>query len=185
MLVRTTLAALVGALALTTLTAAGAAAHGTEDTSDQQGRALPAGARAELSHLRHDLAKYVDPAAAVADGYLPSDSCVALPGVGGMGFHYVKPSLLGTIDPAHPSILVYVPGRDGRLTLGAAEWFHADADQDLATDDDRPSMLGIPFDGPMPGHEPGMPIHYDLHAWLFTPNPAGIVAPWNPAVHCG
>ena len=88
-------------------------------------------------------------------------------------------------DPDHPGILVYVPDHDGGLTLGAAEWFHADADQDLTTDGDRPSLFGIPFDGPMPGHEPGMAIHYDLHAWLFSPNPAGLVQPWNPAVHCG
>jgi hypothetical protein len=29
-----------------------------------------------------------------------------------------------------------------------------------------------------------MPIHYDLHVWLFKPNPAGVFASWNPRVHC-
>ena len=181
---RTTVAAVIGAVALTTLTAAGASAHGDTTDSTGAGRALPAGTQAELSHLRQQLAKYRDPAAAIADGYLPTDACVELPGVGGMGYHYLNPALLGSIDPDHPSILVYVPDGNGGRTLGAAEWFHADADQDLATDGDRPSLFGVPFDGPMPGHEPGMPIHYDLHAWLFTPNPTGVLQPWNPKVHC-
>ena len=181
---RTTAAAVIGAVALAALTATGASAHGDDSTGDHHGRALPAGAQAGLNQLRTELTKYRDPAAAVADGYLPSDACVSLPGVGGMGYHYIKPSLLGTVDPTRPSLLVYVPDRDGGLTLGAAEWFHADADQDLATDDDRPSLYGIPFDGPMPGHEPGMPVHFDLHAWLFTPNPTGLLQPFNPMVHC-
>ena len=38
----------------------------------------------------------------------------------------------------------------------------------------------MPFDGPMLGHEPGMPIHYDLHAWLWKQNPSGMFARWNP-----
>ena len=78
---------------------------------------------------------------------------------------------------------MYVPSGD-RLTLGAAEWFAVDGDQDPSTDGDRPSLLGIPFDGPMPGHEPGMPVHYDLHVWLFEHNPAGLTAPFNPAISC-
>jgi hypothetical protein len=29
-----------------------------------------------------------------------------------------------------------------------------------------------------------MPIHYDLHVWLYKHNPAGTFAMWNPRVHC-
>jgi hypothetical protein len=36
----------------------------------------------------------------------------------------------------------------------------------------------------MPGHQPGMPIHYDLHVWLWMDNPSGMFAPWNPRVRC-
>jgi hypothetical protein len=52
------------------------------------------------------------------------------------------------------------------------------------TDNDRPSNLGHAFDGPMPGHEPGIPVHYDLHAWVWRHNPAGGFAAWNSNVHC-
>lgn len=103
-----------------------------------------------------------------------------------MGYHYVNPANIadGVTDPAAPEILVYHRDRSGRLRLGAVEYFAVDADQNLATDADRPSLMGIPFDGPMPGHDPPMPVHYDLHAWVFTHNSAGDIAAWNPSVIC-
>jgi hypothetical protein len=64
------------------------------------------------------------------------------------------------------------------------EYSQVDADQDLYTDDDRPSLFGQEFDGPMEGHGPGQPIHYDLHVWLWKKNPAGMFAPFNPKVAC-
>lgn len=29
-----------------------------------------------------------------------------------------------------------------------------------------------------------MPWHYDLHVWIWTPNPNGDFAPFNPRVMC-
>ena len=72
----------------------------------------------------------------------------------------------------------------GRLELVAAEWFKPDADQDVTTDHDRPTLFDRAFDGPMLGHGGGMPIHFDLHVWLWKRNPSGIFASWNPAVVC-
>jgi hypothetical protein len=43
---------------------------------------------------------------------------------------------------------------------------------------------GKTFDGPMQGHSPIQPWHYDLHVWLSVTNPSGIFAPYNPAIHC-
>jgi hypothetical protein len=84
------------------------------------------------------------------------------------------------LDPARPPILLY--STDGEL-LGA-EYLVPDADQDLTTDGDRPELFGRPFDGPMPGHEPGMPVHYDLHLWVGEANPDGVFSAWNPRVRC-
>ncbi len=64
------------------------------------------------------------------------------------------------------------------------EWFVADADQYLSTDEDLPSLFGVQFDGSMPGHEEGMPMHYDLHTWIFEHNPSGTFTPFNPRVIC-
>ena len=72
---------------------------------------------------------------------------------------------------------------NGRRRLAAVEWYHLDADQNLATDVDRPSLFGRPLLGPMI-HEPGTPVHYDVHVWLFKHNPRGVFAPFNPAARC-
>ena len=46
------------------------------------------------------------------------------------------------------------------------------------------SLFGGKFDGPMPGHEPGMPVRYDLYAWVWRANPDGILSQFNPNVSC-
>ena len=142
------------------------------------------GAGRALADLRRSLAPYQDVATALADGFIPVSECTESP-AGGMGVHFLNPArAMAPVDPENPAILLYSPTRDGGYELIGAEWFAADADQDLSTDDDRPSLWGRPFDGPMTGHEPGMPVHYDLHVWLFDNNPAGVFSPWNPSVSC-
>ena len=59
-----------------------------------------------------------------------------------------------------------------------------DADGSLITDGDRPAVLGQSFDGPMPGHSPVMPVHYDLHVWVYEANESGTFAQFNPSVSC-
>lgn len=163
------LTALVAALSILTSSALATA----DTTVDQQ-----------LAAVRAATAKYHDVSVAIADGYLPTDECAELPGVGGMGYHYVNPALFGmALDPLRPAILLYVPTDDG-IRLGGVEYAWIDADQDLATADDRPSLFGVPFDGPMPGHFPGMPVHYDLHVWIWDHNLSGTFAQWNPGVTC-
>jgi hypothetical protein len=156
-----------------------------EDTSEQSGADLHSrdGAGSALAGLRRALAPYADVNRALADGFVPVSECTESP-AGGMGVHFLHPArAMAPVDPEKPAILLYAPTATGHELLGA-EWFQADADQDLSTDSDRPSLWGRPFDGPMPGHEPGMPVHYDLHVWLFKANPAGVFAPWNPSISC-
>jgi hypothetical protein len=140
----------------------------------------------ELREVRRATRAFRDVKAAEAAGYEAEGPCAADPKYGGMGIHYGNPELVadGELDITRPEILVYQPTRSGELRLGAVEYFQADADQDLATDDDRPSLFDMPFDGPMLGHNPKMPIHYDLHVWLYRDNPAGMFAMWNPLVRC-
>ncbi|WP_314248011.1 hypothetical protein [Streptomyces sp. DSM 40907] len=133
-------------------------------------------------------AKYADERAALKDGYVPhGQECMTNPfGVGAMGYHYVKQANWGSKDPARPTALLYSKDKDrnGRRKLETVEWMATDRDQNLKTSDDRPSMFGIPFDGPMPGHWAGMPKHYDLHMWAYKENPAGRFHNWNPALTC-
>ena len=189
---------ILGALALILAAIGAATAHGPSVSSARQGHTAQAAKhdvhrhwdmanrRHAMHHLRKSMRKYRDPAVAVAAGWVATDECVELPdGSGGMGFHYFNPQLASAKPRLrHPAVLVYVPTRDGGRRLGAVEWFSPDADQDLATDSDRPHFGSLPFNGPMEGHEPGMPVHYDLHAWLFKHNPDGRFASFNPRVHC-
>ena len=128
--------------------------------------------------------KHVD--VALRDGYLASDHCEEKPGVGAMGYHYINPEFFGDrrIRPLHPEELLYLPTPSGGRRLGGVEYARADADQDLSTDSDRPDFYGRRFDGPMAGHFPGQPIHYDLHVWLFQDNPEGVFARYNPEASC-
>jgi hypothetical protein len=149
----------------------------------------------ELEKLKKEFEKYQDPYVAVRDGYFSTVGCVHYPKPGGhgqvaypagaMGVHFLNPALVGpTVDPMKPPILLYEPEGAGKLRLVGVEWFVP-----LATGvKERPQLLGRPFDGPMEGHEPLLPKglhHYDLHAWLWKPNPAGLFSPTNPAVTCG
>ena len=148
----------------------------------------------ELEQLRLSLQKYQDPVVAIRDGYLSTLGCVEYPKPGGhgqvayqpgaMGIHFLNPSLISPApDPKRPTLLLYEPDANGTLTLVGAEWFVP-----LATGvKERPQLFGRAFDGPMEGHEPLLPQtlhHYDLHVWLWKPNPAGLFSPTNPLVKC-
>jgi hypothetical protein len=142
------------------------------------------GAQREV--IREATARFKNVDTAMAAGYLPTDTCAELPGEGGMGYHFVNPVLASDarIDPTQPEILLYRKDDKGRFVLAGVEWFKADADQDLSTDTDRPTLFGHPFDGPMTGHEPGMPVHFDLHVWTYLKNPSGELSAWNPRLTC-
>jgi hypothetical protein len=142
----------------------------------------------DLARVRQATAKYHDVNVAIADGYIPTEDCDEIPGVGGMGFHYVKPALImdSAVDLTTPEILMYAEAGQG-LRLVGVEYFVGVGAPDAPVPDSAPPapiLFGRPFDGPMPGHIPGMPPHYDLHVWVWQPNPEGIFAAWNPNVGC-
>lgn len=142
----------------------------------------------DLQALKAATARYHSLEQAEADGYsLQGEPCVAEPGLGVMGVHAVNPALVvdSASDPLRPDILLYAPDENGKLRLVGVEYLVFDEDDNLATDGDRPSIFGQPFDGPMPGHTPVMPAHYDLHIWVWSDNPAGMFAPFNPSLSCG
>ena len=133
----------------------------------------------QLAAVRQATTKYHDVKQALADGYIPVSDCEEMPGAGAMGIHYLNPRLASdlALDPLTPELLLYVPSGDG-LKLVGVEYFVANVGQP------HPSLFGQYFDGPMAGHSPGMPVHYDLHVWIWQGNPNGVFAQWNPTVHC-
>ena len=129
--------------------------------------------------------------AAEAAGYVPFQdingiSCIDMPGMGGMGVHYVNPTLINnpSIDAKRPEALVYAPGADGKLHLAALEYLvvksawdglHANSPQLFATQH---------FDETAAPNRFGLPDFYSQHVWVWKSNPAGLLAMWNPNVHC-
>lgn len=140
----------------------------------------------DLQAVRAVTARYHSFEQSIKDGYSAvGEPCVTSP-LGTMGIHAVNGTLVvdPTIDALRPEILLYVPDEKGAMRLVGVEYLKFDADGDLATDDDRPTLFGQPFDGPMPGHTPTMPVHYDLHVWLWEDNPSGLFAMFNPSLSC-
>jgi hypothetical protein len=141
----------------------------------------------ELRAVRAATSKYHSTRRARQDGFVRPPGPVSRTCVDGKGVHFDHPRRMRDtkLDIRRPDILVYEPGRGGKLHLVAVEYFKEDADQNLGTDDDRPKLFRRSFQGPMPAHHPGMGVHYDLHVWLYKRNPKGRFAPDNPRVDCG
>ena len=125
-------------------------------------------------------------------------TCIAEPGMGAMGVHYVKADLVKdpAISAAEPEALVYAPDQQGKLHLAALEYVVIKASWDAKQA--LPPSLGYPGADTLPppmlfGHtfnftnapnRYGLPPFYSLHAWVWKDNPAGTFAMWNPSVTC-
>jgi hypothetical protein len=107
-----------------------------------------------------------------------------MPGMGGMGFHYVNGDIVGNpdIDLRRPEALVYAR-QEGRLRLAALEYIVIKSAWD-ARHSSPPSLFGQTFNLTLSPNRYGLPDFYSLHAWLFKNNPVGTFAPWNPDVRC-
>ena len=132
-------------------------------------------------------APYLDEAKAIEAGYTSAEECVASPD-GAMGVHYPNIPLIkdGIIDPSKPEVLMYIPTESG-LKLVAFEYMLPVGPPGAPVPDPAPpapSVSGQTFNGPMEGHHPNMPPHFDLHVWAWMPNPDGLFEQFNPALSC-
>ena len=149
------------------------------------GAAVGAGA---FDGAKASTASFHDVDKATAAGYsvrvfdLAGIDCIAQPGEGAMGVHMLNPSLVdSTIDAEHPELLVYEPRNDGTLKLVALEYLVL---AQAWTGASKPALFGKEFDTTEAGNRYGLPKFYALHAWIWKPNPSGILNAWNPRVDC-
>jgi len=138
--------------------------------------------QAELAKVRKATAKFHRVEVAQAAGYdlVPGlDHCFDNPGVGGMGFHYINTDILDLeLDASRPEAMVYAPGSNGQLNLGAVEYIVPAAAWDEAGHTEPPAVLGHHL------HLNQALGVYILHAWIWRHNPAGMFEDWNPTVSC-
>jgi hypothetical protein len=137
--------------------------------------------QADLAALRAATARFHQSQAAEAAGYeaVPGlDHCFTSP-EGGMGYHLIDVASLDlNVDALHPEAMVYVPGPQGQLQLGAVEYIVPADAWDEAGNAAPPALFGQSF------HLNSALGVYVLHAWIWRHNPAGMFADWNPDVTC-
>ena len=149
----------IGALALGALTTSASASNGDDERA--------------VAGVRQATAAFHDLNNATAANYQKLLPCFDLPGVGGMGQHYVDTSRLdATIEPNRPEALVYEVDGD-RLQLVAVEYIVPWVAWDSTT---PPQLYGRSFFSVASLHL------WALHAWIWRPNPLGMFANYNPNV---
>jgi hypothetical protein len=147
--------------------------------------------RHRLHVMRKATKRFHDIANAETAGYgLLKDvsglTCIDMPGMGGMGVHYVDPDVVKNpaLHPDTPEALVYAPDHDGTLRLAALE-FIVDRGAWDSTHAHRPRLFaGHPFDLTPAPNRFGLAPFYSQHVWVWKHNSAGTLSMWNPAVDC-
>lgn len=153
-----------------------AAAHATAQRSHAENLG-----RGGLAAARRATAGYQRVDRAMAAGWsVVVSPCVEVPGLGGMGYHYLNPALAdGTADASAPEILLYEPQKNGRLRLVGVEYVvpfeYEPREADGGT---PPELFGRAFS------ESEDADGWALHAWIWRHNPAGMFADFNPNVSC-
>ena len=146
----------------------------------------------DLSAARAATARFHKLAAANDAGYkilvrdLAGITCIASPGVGVMGIHYVNGLALGdaVLDPTKPEALVYQPLANGKLRLVAVEYIVFEGAWLMAGNTAGPRLFGQPLKLIPMGNRYGLPPFYEIHAWIWQHNPAGMFKDWNPRGSC-
>ena len=186
-------------VALLALIAFGIGLTPTFNQPTQAARAdeCPADCQRQLTAARAATAQYHNESKALEDGFISTYECVSVPGLGAMGVHYINPLRMmdTSVDPSQPETLLYVRQNDNKMRLvgleyyapvlsNGAPWFGDEHNPPPVIDNPAPVLFGQTFDGPMPGHAPGQPWHYDLHVWAWRDNPRGLFFPFNPKLSC-
>jgi len=128
--------------------------------------------RREVAAARIGTAQYHDLNVALADGFVQDSPCVRRAGVGTMGFHYALASRIDQIiDPSEPEVLLYLPNDDGVLELVAVEYIFPNVGV-------VPSLFGQDYQFSAARNR------YELHAWIWRHNPAGMFENFNPKLNC-
>jgi hypothetical protein len=148
------------------------------------GGELPAETAQLIHEVRVASAQYHDLDTALDAGYGKFLDCFTH-GERGMGQHYVNGALAGDdiLDPAQPEALVYESLGDGTQVLVAYEYLvFADVWDPNEEDREPPSLFGQEF--ALKTNIPDTPPVWALHIWLWTHNPEGLFADYNPIIVC-
>jgi hypothetical protein len=158
-----------------------------------------------LAEIRRVTAEFHDLDDAIAGGYTawspnPFATGATCPSSaeGNMGYHFVNVPLRGgaanpaagdaTIDLLAPEMLLYEKQANGKMRLVGVEYivFKAAWEAAHGVGGGPPTVLGqalLASSHTFPGGT-GNIDHYELHVWIWSPNPLGMFYPWNPDISC-
>ena len=178
-----TLKTLAGAAIAVLLTLQSPAfAHGDADESAEKIQSL-------INDVRRATLPFREIKAAIDAGYAKfpdlAGDCVAQPGEGAMGIHYLNGALVGdtVLDPLRPEALMYQLHRNGKLELLGVEYLVFQDAWD-ALHPQPPVLFGHPFHLVRSPNRYGVSAFSELHLWVWENNRNGIFNDWNPRVHC-
>lgn len=139
---------------------------------------------ARVAALRAATARYHRIETAMEDGYAvlvrhpETDAACLESEAGGMGRHMLNPALVGdnAVTIESPEVLIYEPGRNGRMRLVGVEYVIPYAIR--GADEDPPELFGQQFSQ---NATFGL---WALHVYAWKHNPDGLFAAWNPTISC-
>jgi hypothetical protein len=107
-------------------------------------------------------------------------------GLGAMGQHYVNGDLADDayLDPAAPEALMYEPTPGGGERLVGVEWVVLQSVWEAAGHAEPPVLFGRTLTLVPEPNRFGIPAFYEIHGWVWKPNPSGVHSDWNPRVSC-
>jgi hypothetical protein len=140
-----------------------------------------------VQEVRAATARYHDLEVARGDGFGEFYLCTdENSGKGAMGQHFANGDRVGnpSLDELEPEVLVYQPLRGGGYRLVGVEYVVL-ADAWDAIHAAPPVLFGDRQLTRMPAdNRYGLPEFYQLHAWIWSPNPRGLFDDWNSRVSC-
>jgi len=149
----------------------------SQSSADNSGTRPDANVQKELAELRQVTARFHDISAARTAQWSTQITGCMVSDSGGMGFHYGNVGLIdGSVSVDQPELLLYEPQKDGSMQLVAVEYIIPYAAH--ARDAAAPVLFGHQFT-----RNDTFQL-WGLHAWVWSENPSGMFANWNPKVTC-
>lgn len=155
-----------------------------QEMEEHEATEISAELRALIHETRGATAQFHNLDVAIEAGYGELLSCFQHGPERGMGQHYANGNLLDDVlDPLQPEALVYEPREDGTMILVAFEYI-VPAEAWDPDDEGRapPTLFGQELT--LRTNIPETPPIWALHLWLWSHNPEGLFADYNPLIIC-
>jgi hypothetical protein len=139
-----------------------------------------------VQEVRSVTAKYHDLDVARDDGFGEFYRCTdENSGLGAMGQHFANVGrfLDPSLDELEPEVLVYAPKRGGGYKLMGVEYVVVAAAWD-ELHDGPPVLFGRELKRMAAPNRYDLPEFYQLHVWLWHPNPRGLFDDWSSKISC-